>query len=352
MKRLAAIFSVLAVVVSVPAATMMETLNSEVASLYEKSKDAVVKVHAQRTPVLNGMPLTPIRRVGTGFFVDESGRLMTSASVTEGAESCSVEIGGQQIPATLVGRDPVSNLAILKIDPEKCGGKTLALKFGDSDDMRVGSLVVALGFAYDMPCAPVVGFIGSTDMGHGTRRFPTAHLRAGCRLSPGQGGGPLLNHRGEVVGIAVAACPDEQCYALPSNAARRVLADIVRCGQVNYGWVGLGVTEQLLLTTNSAMGTMQVIVQQVYSNSPAANVGFRERDLLVRIGTNQVLHATDVLKATFSCRPGDQLNVTIQRDGQEQKLTLTAGERPTNFQPTPQTMPVRLPIIPAAATRP
>jgi len=189
--------------------------------------------------------------------------------------------------------------------------------------------------------APVVGFVGGLDIQRGGRTFETSHIRAGCRLSPGQGGGPLLNAHGEVVGIAVAAHMDDQCYALPINAARKIYSDIMEFGQPQRTWVGLGITER----RPDGTAQLQVLVQQIYSNAPAASAGFREGDVLVRIGTNDVRHSADVLNTMFYRHTGDQMEFTILRNGQEQKVSLVVGARPAEetaaVRPIPQLGPLR-----------
>ena len=155
-----------------------------------------------------------------------------------------------------------TNLALLKIEPES-GTATPFLLQGNSDELRVGSMVIAIGFPYDMPSEPVVGFVGGLDVQRGGHLFAPSHIRAECRLKPGQGGGPLLNVRGEVVGIAVAAHMDDQCCALPINAARKISADILESGQPQHAWVGLGVSERQLAINPTQSNQWQVFIQQM-----------------------------------------------------------------------------------------
>jgi S1-C subfamily serine protease len=313
-----------------PAASTLESMNSEVAALYEKSKDAIVRVHAKSAPSPDPWQLRPPHRVGTGFFVDEDGRLLTSGSLVDETDTCWVDWRGQRRNARVIGRDPNTNLAVLQLDSEPDGrpvAPTPKLEWGDSSELRVGSLVVAIGYPYDLPSAPVVGFVGGLDSRCGARMFPVSFVRANCRLLPGQGGGPLLNARGEVVGIAVASHAEDQCYALPINAAKRVCADIIEHGRVQYGWVGLGVMEQPV-TNESGQIQWRVFVQQVNSNTPAATAGFQARDVIVRICTNDIHRSADVLNTMFYQRCGTRLKMTVLRESQTQEVTVAVGERP------------------------
>ena len=229
--------------------------------------------------------------------------------------------------ARILGRDLQTNLALLKIEP----GTNVATSFlpqGNSDDLHPGSMVIAIGFPYDLSSAPVVGFVGGLDIQRGEHVFATSHIRAGCRLSPGQGGGPLLNARGEVVGIAVAAHMDDQCYALPINAARKTYSDIEQFGQPQRTWVGLGIAERQKISPETGVEDSRVLVQQIYSNAPAANAGFCEGDVLVRVGTNEVRCSADVLNTMFYCHVGDKVEFTVRRDGEEKKIALVIGARP------------------------
>lgn len=335
------------------AASLLETLDTEVAALYEQSKDAIVKVHAEYAPQAGGFPLRPVSRAGTGFFIDADGHLLTAATVIEAADSCWIEWRSHRVPAKIIGRDAATNLAVLQVPAET---NRPFLKFGNSDELRVGSVAVAIGFPYDLPSAPAVGFVSGFDIQHGSRCFATTHFRAGCRLSPGEGGGPLLNAHGEVIGIAVAARFDDQCYALPSNAARKILGDLVQFGCPQHGWVGLAVTER----RSAGAAEPQVIVQQVFSNTAAAATGFRDQDVLETIGTNRVRCAADVLNTMFYCRQGQRLSFTVRRTDGLHHLSLLVGERPPDDPPPllppclPPAQPANLnalPLAPAAGAR-
>ncbi len=353
------VFLVATATAAVLAAGLLETMDQEVSSIYEKSKDAIVKVHALRQLQVGNLSFVPLHRVGTGFFIDQDGHLLTAATVVDGADNCWIDWRGRKMNACIVGRDPQTNLALLKIEP----GTNVATPFlpqGNSDDLRVGSMVIAIGFPYDLSSAPVVGFVGGLDIQRGGRVFATSHIRAGCRLSPGQGGGPLLNARGEVVGIAVAAHMDDQCYALPINAAHKIYSDILQFGQPQYTWVGLGIAERHKASPETGAEDSHVLVQQIYSNAPAANAGFCEGDVLVRVGTNGVRCSADILNMMFYCHAGDKVEFTVRRDGEEQKIALVVGARPAEetaaAPPIPSPGPLRTvgewpTIVPAAHER-
>lgn len=345
----------LSAVRTVHAGDLLESINTEVSSIFDKSKDAVVKIHATRQPLITGLPLVPAHRVGSGFFIDGEGRLLTAAAVVEDADKCWIDWRGQRVPAQIVARDLITNLAMLKVDPSAIVGaepNTPFLALGNSDDLRAGSMVIAIGYPYDLACAPSVGFVGGIDIQRGTRLFVTSHIRTGCKLSPGQGGGPVLNTRGEVVGIAVAALPNGQSYALPINAAKKVVADFQQCGEARHGWVGLNVSQRRPAGTEPGLVETRVYVQQVFSNTPAALAGFQDDDLLLTISTNEVHHLADVLNTMFYYRAGDCVTFTVLRNGEKREVELVVGARPveetttTVLVPLPSFAPVRTPARP------
>ncbi len=330
----------------VRAGSLLESMDQEVSAHYQKAKDAIVKVHAQYAASFAGYPLAAAHRVGTGFFVDAEGRLITSASVVDGTTNCWVEWRGENLPAKLLGRDPLTNLALLQV-----AQRTPFLTAGNSADLRVGSMVIAIGFPYDRPSEPSVGFVSGFDIKCGAHSFVTSHFRAGCRLRPGQGGGPVLNARGEVVGIAVAAHQDDQCYVLPMNAAKKIVADLRDHGAPQYGWIGLSVTERPLAAISNAP-QWQVFVEQVYSNTPAAAAGFQNRDVLLTIHTNAVGRAADLLNTMFHHNSGDKLAFTVLRKGATQEVQLVVGTRPAEpaLPPPPLTATPALKMLPVTTS--
>jgi S1-C subfamily serine protease len=138
----------------------------------------------------------------------------------------------------------------------------------------------------------------------------------------------LLNARGELVGLAVAAHQSDHCYALPIRGAQKVVADIMQYGEPRHGWVGLGVSERQVGPPSEGLDQWQVSVQEVFTNTPAAEAGFREGDVLVRIHTNDVHRVKDVLNAIFYYRCGETTTVTMVRDGQSNCVSIVVGRQP------------------------
>jgi serine protease Do len=326
------------------AGSLLETIDSEVSAIYEKSKDAIFKVHAESLPFFSPMAVSPTHRVGTGFFIDGEGRFVTAGTLVENATTCWIDWHGQRVNARVLGLDPNTNLALLQVDPGKClsgSSPSPSLNIGNADGLRVGSMVVTIGFPYDLPSAPSVGFVTGLDIKCGTRVFPVSYVRASCALRPGQGGGPMFNVRGEVVGIIVAVPSDDQCFALPIGAVQKICADLAQHGQPQSAYVGLSVTERQ--TTNDA--GWQVIIQEVASNSPAAIAGFREADVLLRICTNEIRRSADVLNKMFYLRCRETVKMTVLRDGATQEVDVVIGQRPAGSTATVRNLPAQRPVL-------
>jgi serine protease Do len=356
------------------AETALETMNREVVALYDRAKHAIVKVHASRPYMATARQTVRWQRVGTGFFIDANGTVLTTSSVADEGESFWIEWENQKIPMKLVGSDPLSRLAVLKIDAEKYPTaqiKTPVLPLGNPWDLQVGSMVILVGYLYNLPSSPSVGFVGGFDIRCGGQIFMTSHIRSTTRLSPGQQGGPLLNVRGQVVGIPVSAHLDDQSYAIPIDAAKRVWTDLLKNGRVDYGWIGVKIAERRVLpaTGTNAMENVnvanlptQVVVTGVVSNTPAARAGVLNGDIVVRVHTNDVRRVEDVLNTMFGFRDGDKLPMNILRGGEEKQFTLTVEPLPPptdRAEPRlipPQavstndaTSPRELPVVPASA---
>ena len=324
-------------------------MDAEVAGLYARSKAAVIKIHAEGDAALARSPAGPSHRVSSGFLIDAGGRFVTADTLVENAAAIWVDWQGQHVPAKLLGRDPLTNLALLQLDVHE---PTPHLALGNSDDLRVGSLVVAIGFPYEMPSTPVVGFVAGLDISCGRRVFPVNQIRAGCRLSPGQGGGPLLNARGEVVGLVVAAHGEDQCYGLPVNAVKKICADIIDHGAPQYPWVGLDVSEHPLTNQMADAPVWQVSIREVFSNTPAATAGFHTQDILVRIATNEIHRSADVLNTMFYRHGGETLLIAVLREGHTQEVKIVIGRRPEDPPPIRPVPVLPVPqILPVSAAR-
>ena len=288
------------------------SISREVKDVFERAAKAVVKIRAvdEHSEVF-----------GTGFFVDPTGTLYTSFSVTGEADNFTVQFNGKSYPARQVLADARSGLAILKIDLV-----TPALPLGRSDQLEVATPVVSIGYPLDLPKTPSFGMIAGFDRKYLGRYFPTTQLRVNLPVQRGEAGAPLLNLKGEVVGMLASSLENNSsCYALPINAAEKIRGDFVRFGEVRHGWIGANVTEAATAVQGSRAETAGIV-----EGTPAAESGMQSGDIVVQIGRTQVREAEDILDASFYISAGDTVPITVVRDGQKITFNVQADVHPAS----------------------
>src|SRR6266566_3499910 len=199
-------------------------ISHEVKEIFERAAKAVVKIHGidEHSEIF-----------GTGFFIDPTGTLYTSYTVGGEAGNFTVEFEGKKYPARQVLADIRSGMAILKIDLA-----TPALPIGKCEQLEVATPVVTIGYPLDLPQTPSFGMIAGFDRKYLGRYFSTTHLRVNLPTQRGEAGAPLLNMKGEVVGILVSSLENNSsCYAVPIEAAEKIRSDYVRFGEARHGWI-------------------------------------------------------------------------------------------------------------------
>jgi len=230
-RRLAVALSLFAAISIVNAQEESATaVSRQVKEIFERAAKAVVKIHG----VDEHCEIS-----GTGFFIDPTGTLYTAYTVGGEAGNFSVEFNGKQYPARQVLADVRSGMAILKTDVA-----TPALPIGKSEELGVATPVVTIGFPLDLPETPNFGMVAGFDRKYLGRYFSTTHLRVNLPTQRGEAGAPLLNMKGEVVGILVSSLENNSsCYAVPIEAAEKIRGDFVRFGEARHGWIGINVSE-------------------------------------------------------------------------------------------------------------
>jgi len=296
---------------------VFDSISEEVNLIFEKAAPSVVKVRT----VQGSQP-----RAGTGFFIDDQGTVLTSYAVIRDADKAWVEYQERKLTAEVIGKDRRSGVSLLKIEQTD----TPFLELGDSSGLKMASGLVSVAYPYNLPLAPSFGFVTGFDVRYLNRFFATTHIRANVSVSPGQIGGPLLNTKGEAVGLLVLAVQEgKECYALPANSARRIINDILENGQARHGWVGVGVIEG----QNAGEGRRPVIVSNLFRGTPAAKSGLQPGDEVKRIGDQEVSTPSDILDAAFFSEVGKPVPVEVIRDGEKMVFDLPIVERPAGSSP-------------------
>ena len=291
---------------------VFDKIASEVSGVYEKAAPSVVRIRASDGPE---------QLAGTGFFVDNQGTVLTAYAVVGQAKEAMVETGGRTLSARVLGSDPRSGVALLKIK----AAETPFLLFGESGSLRPASAVVSVAFPYDLKAEPTFGLVAGFDVKYLTRFFATTHIRANLPIKPGQIGGPLLDSQGKVVGILMLEIDEgKACYALPVEAAAKVAADIEKYGQPKHGWMGVGVMPDRSRPDRGA----PVFVDRLYKGTPAERSGLKAGDEVISIGNRAVREPSDVLDSAFFASVGEKIPVKVRRNGKEETFTITVAARP------------------------
>ena len=308
----AATFSVVAIAVGEEAApSVFESITREVQGVFEKCRKAVVRIEGCDA---HG------DLAGTGFFIDPNGTIYTSYTIGGESRELVVSHGAMKYPARRLVCDPRSGIAILKVEAQ-----TPFLTIGTTRNVAVASPVVAIGYPMDLPITPTFGTVGGFDIKYLGRYFATTHLRANLAAHRGEGGAPLLNLQGEVIGILIASVDQGAAFALPIEAAEKVRRDWLRFGKVRPGWIGVEVGK-----ANAASEESNTEVLNLAADGPAAKSGIAKGDLLLQVGEKQIREPHDILDASFFLTAREAVPVRISREGTEINIMVEPTEHPAD----------------------
>lgn len=278
---------------------------------------------------------------GSGFFFREDGFILTNNHVIEHADELTVTTAsGYQYDAQLVGADSLTDLAVLKIEPKE---KVTVIPFGDSDAIKVGSWAIAIGNPfpqqglYRSVTVGVVSAKGRSNLNFG-RETPTYqnYIQTDASINPGNSGGPLLNIKGECIGVNSAiSSPSGGSvgigFAIPINLARAVVPDLIATGRVSRGWLGVQLGE---LTEEEARrsgldAVRGVKIDAVFRNSPAEQAGMKKGDIVLTINNQSVLGNSHLSVLVSQVKSGQPIPIEVMRDGKKLTLTTVIGDRDT-----------------------
>ena len=272
-----------------------------------------------------------LKGLGTGMLINDKGNILTNNHVVAGATEINVLLAdGTSYPATLVGTDPKTDLAVIRIETDE---KLPAVTFGDSDQMEVGDWVVAIGHPRGLDQTVTQGIISAKH-----RRGvldPTSYqdyLQTDAAINPGNSGGPLINLAGQVVGVNAAIASQSGGFegigfAIPSNMAVHVAQALIDHGKVIRGWLGVSIRNLTPEQVNSMKlkGNKGALIAEVVQNSPADSAGLKKDDLVVKFKDQRVEDAATLQRLVGETPVGDTANLTVARDGKTVDLTVTIG---------------------------
>jgi len=276
----------------------------------------------------------PRRGAGTGFIIDQAGYILTNHHVIELADRITVRLAdGRSLKAERVGSDPDTDIALIKVT------STRPLPFaalGDSDSLRVGEWVLAIGnpLAYEHTVTVgVVSYIGRKLFDSSLDRY----IQTDAAINFGNSGGPLINARGEVIGInaAISSRASNIGFAVPINQATAILTQLREKGRVSRGYIGVGLRDvdadvQRSLRLTSATGAL---VQDVTAGSPGARAGLRPYDVIIAVDGKPVVRNDELIQNVAARQPGTMATLQIVRDGRALNVPVKLAERPPRERP-------------------
>ncbi|MGB9813066.1 MAG: S1C family serine protease [Thermovenabulum sp.] len=283
-------------------------------------------------------PSTPnvSKSIGSGFIISPDGYILTNEHVISGATEVSVTVKGYDKPfkAQIVGKDFDLDLAVLKINSTK---PLPYITMGDSDKMRVGDWVIAIGNPYRLDHTVTVGVISAKGRPitisdkSGKQRVYTNLIQTDAAINPGNSGGPLISLSGEVIGINTAINAEAQGigFAIPINTVKEVL-DELKKGGITRPYIGVGLQDitQDLANYFNLKNTNGALISYVQPGSPASAAGLKEGDIILQINNKTVKNANDVANIIKNSKVNDILALLILRDGKQLYVTVKVGKKP------------------------
>ena len=301
------------------------------------------------------MPERESRRfgLGSGVIIDERGFILTNEHVVAGAEKITVTLSdGREIEGVVKGKDPRSDLAVVKIDAKKLQAASL----GDSSSVKTGQWAIALGNPFGLVGGPSARALGAEPtltvgvISALNRQLPRTSradrdyadlIQTDAAINPGNSGGPLLNLQGEVIGINVAILTSSRGFegigfAIPVNKAKNVLESLIEGKQVIYGWLGIQIQD---ITDDVAeyYGLADrdgVLVYQVLPDSPASRAGMKDGDIVKSYDGQAIHHSRELIDRVSATKAGKRVAMEILREGKSQSLQVEIGERPVDADAT------------------
>jgi S1-C subfamily serine protease len=310
-----------------------------VTNLYERVGPSVVHITAQVVTVNFFFGPMPSEGTGSGFVYDEEGHIVTNYHVIEGADTIEVKFSDEfAVPAQVIGSDPANDLAVLAVDSLPPSFEPLAL--GSSADLRVGQRTIAIGNPFGLDRTLTTGVVSALGRPLRTQDENVIFdvIQTDAAINPGNSGGPLLNSRGEVIGINTAIRENAQGigFAVPVNTVKRIVPVLIRNGVYPHPWLGLlgysiepDLAEQLRLPVAEG-----ILVAQLYRNGPAVAAGVRGAGQEVIVGNRRYLIGGDIITAvngqpiTDWTALSEAITLSLIREGQPLQTTLTLTAQP------------------------
>jgi Do/DeqQ family serine protease len=269
---------------------------------------------------------------GSGVIIRQDGYILTNNHVVENATKIDVQLRDRRrFSAEVVGTDPATDLAVVKVDATELPPAS----FAPSDEVRVGEWAIAIGSPFGLRYTVTTGVVSAIGRGLGANEIED-YVQTDASINPGNSGGPLVNLRGQVIGIntIIIGRGAGIGFAIPSDLARRVASQLIEDGEVDRAWIGV-TFQELTPELAEQLGLPDpdrpkgALVASVVPGGPAAKAGIKPGDVIVGVDGEEIIEGMDLLRQVIRKDVGSEVGLTVIRDGAEQRLTLTTGERPS-----------------------
>lgn len=270
--------------------------------------------------------------LGSGVIVDPSGYILTNNHVIRGADEIKVTLfDKREFKGKVIGTDPKTDLAVVKID-----AKDLPyIELGDSDKLKVGELVIAIGNPYGLNQTVTMGIVSATGRANVGIADYEDFIQTDAAINPGNSGGALVNAKGELVGINTAIFSTTGGYqgigfAIPSNMAKAVMEQLIKNKKVIRGWLGVSI-QALTPDMKKHFGLKEdrgVVINQIFENSPAEKAGLKEEDIILQYNGKDITDPTQLRNLVANTPPGKEVELKVFRDGKVFSVKVTIEELP------------------------
>ena len=268
------------------------------------------------------------RSLGSGFIIDPEGYIVTNNHVIEGADEIIVKLkNGKELEAEVVGRDANTDLALMKV---KSTENLQAVKFGDSDSLKVGQWVLAIGSPFGLEQTVTAGIVSAKGRVIGSGPYDD-FIQTDASINPGNSGGPLTNMEGEVIGIntAIVASGQGIGFAIPVNLAKGIIDQLKTSGEVTRGWLGVAIQDlsKEMVEYYNLKDNKGVLIAKVFENDPADKAGIKAQDIITSVNGRKIENSRELTSMIAGLVVGEKAKVTVLRNGKEKTFTVNIAKR-------------------------
>lgn len=276
-------------------------------------------------------PQGELRRqgLGSGFVISEDGYVVTNNHVVDRAEDIQVVIdNGKKYKAKVIGKDAKTDLALLKIDPDE---KLNAVKLGDSDELKIGDWVIAIGNPFGLGYTVTAGIVSAKGRSLGLGAYDD-FIQTDASLNPGNSGGPLFNLSGEVIGVNTAIVAGGQGigFAIPTSIAKYIINQLKENGKVSRGWLGV-LVQEVTPEIAESIGLDKpfgALVSDISPDSPAEKAGIKRGDVIIEFNGKEIEDVSDLTTLASTTPPGSEVNIVALEGHEKREYDLKLGELP------------------------